>query len=221
VSEPAEPRRLPVPRNDPAVQEWLTLEQASRRLGVHAATLRRWTDQRSISVFLTPGGHRRFRRSEIERFEREHQREHLPESTAQPWAELAVAHTRLSVTQQTWLATHDQSEREAERSLGRRLISLMLNYAARTDLGADVIAEARSIGEEYARIGLHHSQPVSDLLRAVSFFRGILLDAALSQRFETTKATVETSLNLLRRIERLIDEVQVGVVEAYVSGSGA
>jgi len=46
--------------------EWLTLSQAAALLGVHPSTVRRWADHGDLPVKLTPGGHRRFRRAELE-----------------------------------------------------------------------------------------------------------------------------------------------------------
>jgi excisionase family DNA binding protein len=52
-------------RHDP---EWLTLGQAARFLGVAQSTIRKWSDQGRVPAFYTPGGHRRFRRSDLESF---------------------------------------------------------------------------------------------------------------------------------------------------------
>jgi excisionase family DNA binding protein len=52
-------------RNDP---EWLTLGQAARFLGVAQSTIRKWSDQGRVPAFYTPGGHRRFRRSDLDAF---------------------------------------------------------------------------------------------------------------------------------------------------------
>jgi len=49
-------------------EEWLTLGQAARFLGVAQSTVRRWSDQGRLPAFYTPGGHRRFRRAELESF---------------------------------------------------------------------------------------------------------------------------------------------------------
>jgi excisionase family DNA binding protein len=52
-------------RRDP---DWLTLGQAARFLGVAQSTIRKWSDQGRVPAFYTPGGHRRFRRGDLEAF---------------------------------------------------------------------------------------------------------------------------------------------------------
>jgi len=51
-----------------AEPEWLTLGQAAKFLGVAQSTLRKWSDQGRIPAFYTPGGHRRFRRHDLQSF---------------------------------------------------------------------------------------------------------------------------------------------------------
>jgi len=48
--------------------DWLTLGQAAQFLGVAQSTLRKWSDQERVPAFYTPGGHRRFRRRDLEAF---------------------------------------------------------------------------------------------------------------------------------------------------------
>ena len=48
--------------------EWLTLGQAARYLGVAQSTIRKWSDMGRLPAFYTPGGHRRFRRSDLDAF---------------------------------------------------------------------------------------------------------------------------------------------------------
>ena len=53
----------------PAAQpEWLTLGQAAKYLGVAQSTMRKWSDLGRVSAFYTPGGHRRYRRSDLDEF---------------------------------------------------------------------------------------------------------------------------------------------------------
>src|SRR4051812_33671463 len=48
--------------------EWLTLGQAARFLGVAQSTIRKWSDNGRVPAFYTPGGHRRYRRTDLETF---------------------------------------------------------------------------------------------------------------------------------------------------------
>ena len=60
-------RRIDVERA-PSEPEWLTLGQAARYLGVAQSTIRKWTDLRQLRAFKTPGGHRRYRRRDLDAF---------------------------------------------------------------------------------------------------------------------------------------------------------
>jgi excisionase family DNA binding protein len=61
------------------VPEWLTLGEAARYLGVAQSTVRKWADTGRIETFKTPGGHRRFRRDDLERFLHGTTQHELPE----------------------------------------------------------------------------------------------------------------------------------------------
>jgi excisionase family DNA binding protein len=55
-------------RNAAAQPEWLTLGQAAKYVGVAQSTMRKWSDLGRVSAFYTPGGHRRYRRSDLDQF---------------------------------------------------------------------------------------------------------------------------------------------------------
>jgi excisionase family DNA binding protein len=61
--DPAGGRRAPA--NEP---DWLTLGQAAKYLGVAQSTIRKWSDQGRVPAFYTPGGHRRYRRADLDVF---------------------------------------------------------------------------------------------------------------------------------------------------------
>ena len=58
-------RERPDPGNE---HDWLTLGQAARYLGVAQSTIRKWSDDGRVPAFYTPGGHRRYRRADLEAF---------------------------------------------------------------------------------------------------------------------------------------------------------
>jgi excisionase family DNA binding protein len=61
--DPSEDRRAPANEAD-----WLTLGQAAKYLGVAQSTIRKWSDQERLKAFYTPGGHRRYRRRDLDAF---------------------------------------------------------------------------------------------------------------------------------------------------------
>jgi two-component system chemotaxis response regulator CheY len=60
---PPESRRAPASEPD-----WLTLGQAAKYLGVAQSTIRKWSDTGRVPAFYTPGGHRRYRRMDLDAF---------------------------------------------------------------------------------------------------------------------------------------------------------
>jgi len=46
----------------------MTLGQAATFLGVAQSTIRKWSDQGRVPAFYTPGGHRRYRRRDLDAF---------------------------------------------------------------------------------------------------------------------------------------------------------
>ena len=62
-------RDRPDARRAPASEpDWLTLGQAAKYLGVAQSTMRKWSDLGRVSAFYTPGGHRRYRRADLDQF---------------------------------------------------------------------------------------------------------------------------------------------------------
>jgi excisionase family DNA binding protein len=55
-------------RKSSSAPDWLTLGQAAVYLGVAQSTVRKWADAGRLTAFYTPGGHRRFRRGDLEAF---------------------------------------------------------------------------------------------------------------------------------------------------------
>jgi excisionase family DNA binding protein len=61
-------RNVPQARPSDERSEWLTLGRAAEYLGVAQSTIRKWCDAGRVPAFTTPGGHRRFRKSDLDAF---------------------------------------------------------------------------------------------------------------------------------------------------------
>jgi excisionase family DNA binding protein len=61
-------RNQPGARRSDEQTEWLTLGRAAEYLGVAQSTIRKWCDAGTVPAFTTPGGHRRFRKRDLDAF---------------------------------------------------------------------------------------------------------------------------------------------------------
>ena len=72
--------------------DWLRLSEAARALGASLNTVRRWSDSGQLASYRSPGGHRRFRRTDVDKFIRGAATEHHdaagPPLTAGHWERL-------------------------------------------------------------------------------------------------------------------------------------
>ena len=164
--------------------ELLSLTDAATLLGVHPATLRRWADQGDILVMVTPGGHRRFPRTEIDRLLGASAHAEDEAQFAQHVVDKALAHTRAQLAQQqdaSWVTGFDASERDAKRESGRRLMQLLRRLLTAPDGELEpLLDEVRTIGGAYAEDALRIDMGIIDVLRAITFFRDQILESTLA-----------------------------------------
>ncbi|NJP05144.1 MAG: helix-turn-helix domain-containing protein [Chloroflexaceae bacterium] len=195
---------------------YLSLSEACELLGVHATTLRRWADAGAIPVYITPGGHRRFARSDIYALA-----DHQPltvQALARTWASRALAQTRTELKQveQTsdWLAQLDDQDRANWRKVSMQLMGVVLRYISKPDDDETLLEEARAIGTNYAHQAQSYGMSLTTALEAALFFRDTLIDAAMALP-DHVKLETEANARLLRRISRVLNVVHLAVAAGY------
>ncbi|WP_322822818.1 helix-turn-helix domain-containing protein [Chloroflexus sp.] len=202
--------------SDKETATYLSLSAASKLLGVHASTLRRWADEGAVPVYITPGGHRRFARADILALA---SRRPLPsQSLSSVLASKALAQTRNELTHSssapTWMHAMSEQERMVWRRVGQQLMGVVLRYVSTHDEQSPLLDEARVIGHSYARLARAAGLPLTDAIAAALFFRDSLVEAAMDLPEEAHVRPSE-SARLLRRISRVANEVQLAVVSGY------
>ena len=198
-------------------QPWVSIKEAAQWLGVHPTTLRRWADTGEIPVMLTPGGHRRFAVSDIERFAEERRRLRVASGLERIWAEQALVQARKEIVnhrEEHWLSVFDEDDRERKRQLGRRLMGLMLQYISLSEGGDELLREAQAIGREHAENALSLKLPLVEALQAMLFFRDTLVEVAVHLP-EVAHVRPEANTRLLRRINTLLNAVQLAMADVY------
>jgi len=196
--------------------EWLSLGKAATLLGVHSMTLRRWSDSGRFPSFRTPGGHRRYARKDIDYYLSRQQANvnEFPEN----WAESALVQTRQEVAHHQghrWMKTvieHDL--RNEYKQLGHQLMGLLLQYVAAEEPNDSFLKEAQRIGRKYGAYGRRVGLTLTSILEATLFFRDILVESSLKIP-STTYVESDASLLILRRVNQIINTVQLAVSDYY------
>lgn len=204
--------------NDHDDTHYLSLSAASKLLGVHSTTLRRWADQGAVPVYVTPGGHRRFARSDIEALAA--RQPLVTQALGSVWASKAIAVTRSELAQQHshdrqgWMRHVSDAERADWRRVGQQLMGVVLRYINGSNEDARLLDEARTIGADYAQLARRAGMPLTGALQAALFFRDSLVDAAMAPPDEAHMRPEENA-RLLRRISRVANEVHLAVAQGY------
>ncbi len=201
----------------PETEQWLTLSQAAQHLNVHPTTLRRWADNGDILFMLTPGGHRRFSSTDIQDFANGRRQLRRTQGVEEMWAERALVETRQQIAakrDRPWLANYDTARREEHRVLGRQLMGLTLQYVSDPNSNGNILEQARVVGLAYGRLAREENLPLTDALQAAMFFRDMLIEVAL-QLPEETRIQPQANLQLMRRINKLLNTVNLAIAEIY------
>lgn len=197
---------------------WLSLKEAAALLSVHPTTLRRWADSGKIPVMVTPGGHRRFSRADIDVFLSDHHQLASNAPIEQVWAENALKVTRQQVVQQQssqpWLQTMGEEKRGQHRQLGRQLMGVTLQYISSEPENRSLLDDAHNIGLKYGHISTQMGLPLTEALKAAMFFKDHMVETALHLP-DSTQTRPESNIRLMQRINNLLNQVQLAIAEVY------
>ncbi len=164
-------------------QEWLTLQEASRRLGVHPATLRHWADKGKIHAYRTPGGHRRFSATDVEALISARE-EPSPAREVEVWVQAALGRARMQVTagelgHELWLRQVSDAARRRYRALGRELLRLLAEHLSVLPGSSRALEDAEDIGRQYGMEAARDGMSPAVLVRAFLSFREHLVETML------------------------------------------
>jgi excisionase family DNA binding protein len=200
----------------PMREDWLSLGDVAKLLGVHPSTVRSWANSGHLPVHRTQGGHRRFRRADVEMWQVARPAEQsLPLDLM---AQTALRRTRLEISggkleTESWYQKLDDASRDQYRQSGRSLLLGLINYLSTKD--ANKQAEARSLGYEYASRGQRCGLNSVEAVNAFLFFRNLLMDSLLSFYEEAGINSPQVWAEMIRRSQEFTDLIMLTLLETY------
>ena len=197
-------------------EQWLSLSQAAEVLGVHPSTVRSWADQGSLPAQRTQGGHRRFRRTDVEQWQRLRSENAIPESNTVFYGMLRT--TRLQIEEarlenQEWYRKLDDEARRQYRLSGRSLVQGLAVHLSATGDGME--AEARSLGYEYASRGQRCGLDCVEAAHAFQFFRSAVMESVLNAYEAAGVRSPQAWTDMVRKMITFSDLIMLTLLETY------
>ena len=197
---------------------WLSLQEASRMLGVHPSTLRQWADAGKIHTVRTPGAHRRFAETDVRALL---EPEILEPSGIQLLVQSPLGRSRLEVSggklsDQKWYQRLDEPAKAEHRELGRKLLPLVMQYLTQPSDRPTILDEARSLGRTFGEHSLVNRLTVTEAASAFLYFQDFLLDG-VTKMSKTGGQSINIDLvGTYQQINHFTNEILIAMLQNYV-----
>ena len=197
--------------------EWLSLSDAAKVLGVHPSTVRLWSDKGVLPTHKTQGGHRRYKRGEISLWAESNQKssEIEPERMMQE----VIRNVRMQISEgrleaESWYQKLDEDARAQYRLSSRSLFHGLMIYMATE--GVDAESEAYAIGYEYASRAHRYSLSYVDAAKAFLFFRNSLIESVIKVYGDAKVPTHQASRTYIK-MHNFTDEILISLLQTFQS----
>ena len=197
--------------------EWLTLSNAAKLLGVHPSTVRLWSDKGALPVHKTEGGHRRYKRGELLLWAQSNSKSR--EETVEPEGMMneVVKNVRMQISEgrlqeESWYQKLDEDARVQYRMSARSLFQGLMTYI--TTNGRDAASEAYAIGYEYASRARRYNLSYVDASKAFLFFRETLV-ASVIKVYTEANVPSRKATEVYAKMHTFTDDILISLLETY------
>lgn len=201
--------------------DWVSLGEAANLLGVHPSTVRQWADSGDLPSQRTPGGHRRFRKSDLEQWQ-DHSNSETSPSEIQILIQNALGRARLEVGggQLEGLEWYDQMDQEARRQhgmMGRQILNILTRYIVNPESHSAIVDEIHQLGAEYAKVTQEQNLSLTEAVQAFLFFRDLLVDSIIQMADVLRLSTPTEWGTRVKQVNHLTDELLLAMIRYYES----
>jgi excisionase family DNA binding protein len=199
--------------------EWLSLSNAAKVLGVHPSTVRLWSDKGILPTYKTQGGHRRYKQGEISLWAQTNKRSRASSIEPERMMQEVIKTVRMQISEgrlqaESWYQKLDEDARAQYRMSGRSLFHGLMTYVATS--GAEAASEAYAIGYEYASRAHRYSLNYVDAVKAFLFFRNVLIESVMKVYGDANVLSGQTA-ETFGKIHVFTDEILISLLQTYQS----
>lgn len=197
--------------------EWLSLGDAAKLLGVHPSTVRLWSDKGALPVHKTQGGHRRYRRGEILLWAESNSKSREEALEPEGMMQEVVKNVRMQISEgrlqaESWYQKLDEEARTQYRLGARSLFQGLMMYVSTN--GREAENEAYAIGYEYASRARRYNLSYVDAAKAFLFFRDTLVESVIKVYTEAN-VHARRATEIYTKIHTFTDDILISLLETY------
>ncbi len=207
--------------DDAKRNEWVSLRDAAAILGVHPATIRNWADKGTLPSRRTAGGHRRFRRGDLEGWLAA--RQSPPPAEVQLLVQNALGRMRMHISEGAmrglgWYATMPEAARQDMAHRGRAMLEELQRFLVASLEDAQDLDGVYRMGQDYARSLIAQGLTLVQAIEGFLVFSDFLHEAALGIVEVMNVRPSAEWLALLRQVRQFDDRLLLGLVSVYAAG---
>jgi excisionase family DNA binding protein len=197
--------------------EWLSLSETAKILGVHPSTVRLWSDKGALPVHKTQGGHRRYKRGEILLWAESNSKSTKEAFEPEGMMNEVVKNVRMQISEgrleaEPWYQKLDEEARTQYRMSARSLFQGLMTYLATN--GREAESEAYAIGYEYASRARRYNLSYVDAAKAFLFFRDTLVESVINV-YSDANIPTKRATGMYTKIHTFTDEILISLLETY------
>lgn len=197
--------------------EWLSLSEAAKLLGVHPSTVRLWSDKGVMPVHKTQGGHRRYKRGEILLWAESNSKSRAEALEPEGVIQEVVKNVRMQISEgrleaESWYQKLDDEARIQYRMSARSLFQGLMNYVGTSK--EDAASEAYAIGYEYASRARRYNLSYVDAAKAFLFFRDALVESVIKV-YSEANVPARRANEMYTKMHTFTDEILISLLETY------
>ncbi len=201
----------------------VTISEASQMLGVNEATLRQWTDDGKLKAFVTPGGHRRYSKSDLKKFRGLSQKVLGVKDLVIELEDTTSRHREIErsfISGASRSVKPDEAHQKQLADLGRRLLNLITRYISEPTHREEILTMAREVGSGFGRVLADLQLPLTASVEAFLMHRATIMQAAanLMGKRESYGGHIAESIPLANRF---LDETLVSMIASHQACSTA
>jgi excisionase family DNA binding protein len=203
----------------------ISISEASQILGVNEATLRQWTDEGKLDAFVTPGGHRRYSKSDLKKLTRSGRKALGIRDLVSELEDTTPRHREIArgFFDRSTLSIRPCEEHQRRLAeLGRHLLNLTARYISEPARRTESLSSAGDTGRGFGRLLAEMGMPLTEATEAFLIHRELIMQAAanLAGKRAARGGRIAEAIPLANH---LIDVTLIAMIDEYqkYAGGGA